>query len=665
MNGDGIRLLVAGDVTELIPVPDGSFDIDHSTTVESLQTEIETRPQPDVVLTGPGGVGDGWESVIETVRAADPLLPVLMIDSDVCGERASAVTAHGRVEYLAGPVIDRDDLHSRIETAATRYRTVGTYRDRYHQHQAFLEELPYSIYIKDREARFLAVSDHLENTIGFDPTGKTDREIWGDDEGDSGERSYRDDIEVIRTEESKLDMIEEIDPAQGDRLTLLTSKVPWYDHQGEVAGVLGISLNVTEYKQEEKELREATERLERFTAFVSNDLRNPINVAQGFLEHALATGETTSLDRVGETLEHLENLVDELLTITRDEELEPRLVPFAPLVDRSWRSSPTAYLTLELAVPDDAYILAVPGQLRHLLDNLYRNAAEHAGPAVTVKVGLTRTGFYVEDDGDGIPPEKRDRLFDYDDPEAETGIGLAMVNEIARVHGWRATVTESATGGARFEFHDCVIHRGLPDQCRAGSTRTLQSVATIGDAKPAGLIEEDGEAIALRAGGENLYGEIDEHVFYHSPVEGNARLTVRIAELSGPHEYSKAGVMVRSSPQAGTPLLFVGLSRDFGTEVIYRASERDRIRSEQHEELDDPPRWFRIDWIDHNAICQTSPDGESWKTVARQPLDVPEPIAMGIAACGHDTNEPMTARFEQIEFVELLAPTTRVGTSVR
>jgi signal transduction histidine kinase len=94
--------------------------------------------------------------------------------------------------------------------------------------------------------------------------------------------------------------------------------------------------------------------------------------------------------------------------------------------------------------------------LDQVLENLFRNSVDHAGPDVTVRVGmLDGTGFFVEDDGPGIPPEKRADVLaaGYTTAEGGTGYGLAIVAEIAEAHGWELAVTGSGTGGARFEFY--------------------------------------------------------------------------------------------------------------------------------------------------------------------------------------------------------------------
>jgi signal transduction histidine kinase len=81
------------------------------------------------------------------------------------------------------------------------------------------------------------------------------------------------------------------------------------------------------------------------------------------------------------------------------------------------------------------------------------DAAERAG-AVAVRVGTTDGGFYVEDDGPGIPEADREGIFEagYSTADGSSGFGLTIVREIAEAHGWSVAVTDGASGGARFEF---------------------------------------------------------------------------------------------------------------------------------------------------------------------------------------------------------------------
>jgi signal transduction histidine kinase len=99
-------------------------------------------------------------------------------------------------------------------------------------------------------------------------------------------------------------------------------------------------------------------------------------------------------------------------------------------------------------------VQADEGALRRLVENLFTNALEHGGDHVTV--GTFSHGFYVADDGPGVPEDEREQVFEpgqtsKDDGE---GFGLASVRQLAVAHGWNVAVTESEAGGARFEVTD-------------------------------------------------------------------------------------------------------------------------------------------------------------------------------------------------------------------
>ena len=93
-------------------------------------------------------------------------------------------------------------------------------------------------------------------------------------------------------------------------------------------------------------------------------------------------------------------------------------------------------------------------RLCQLLENLFRNAIDHCGEDVTVRVGCLDDGFYIEDDGPGIPADAREEVFEVGHSTSPdgTGFGLSIVKDIAESHGWEITITEGTTGGARFEI---------------------------------------------------------------------------------------------------------------------------------------------------------------------------------------------------------------------
>jgi signal transduction histidine kinase len=90
---------------------------------------------------------------------------------------------------------------------------------------------------------------------------------------------------------------------------------------------------------------------------------------------------------------------------------------------------------------------------------LVRNAIEHGGESVTVTVGELDSGFYVADDGMGIPKDEREQIFEVGDSmsNAGTGIGLSIVQQIADTHDWEISITDSAEGGARIELRNVEV----------------------------------------------------------------------------------------------------------------------------------------------------------------------------------------------------------------
>ncbi|AOW79682.1 multi-sensor signal transduction histidine kinase [Halodesulfurarchaeum formicicum] len=191
------------------------------------------------------------------------------------------------------------------------------------------------------------------------------------------------------------------------------------------------------------------DRLVGVISLVSHDIRNPLTVAKGYADMA---GEHAA--PLVEALERIETMVQELLALAHSTQSTAALEPVAvaAIARESWGVVETEAADLEIATETE--VLAEPDQLRHLFENLFRNAIEHGGTAVTVTVGDFAGGFYVADDGPGIPESDRETAFEpgYTTAESGTGLGLNIVQEICVAHDWDVAVTESRAGGARFEF---------------------------------------------------------------------------------------------------------------------------------------------------------------------------------------------------------------------
>ena len=240
----------------------------------------------------------------------------------------------------------------------------------------------------------------------------------------------------------------------------------------------------TSLQDRERALQRQNERLEQFTDIVSHDLRNPLNVAEGRLGLLREECDSQHLEPIARAHDRMEELITDLLTLAREGESATEIEPIdvAALAQDCWRTVDTGNATLH--APIDRTILADEVRLRQLFENLFRNSVEHGstgsrsetgdsvehgstnsragegstverhGSDVTVTVGELPDGFYVADDGPGIPPEQRERVFDtgYSTADDGTGFGLSIVQRAVDAHDWEIAVSESADGGARFEI---------------------------------------------------------------------------------------------------------------------------------------------------------------------------------------------------------------------
>ncbi len=204
----------------------------------------------------------------------------------------------------------------------------------------------------------------------------------------------------------------------------------------------------------ERQLQRQNERLEEFASVVSHDLRNPLALAVGHLELAREECDSTHLDVVADAHDRMDTLTEDLLRMAREgehvQETEP--VALGAFAETCWQGLATADATLRSRT--DRTIEAKPSRLKQLFENLFANAVEHGGDDVTVWVGPLDGGFYVADDGPGVPADEREAVFDagYSTSPDGSGFGLSIVRQAAAAHGWEIRVTEGAEGGARFEI---------------------------------------------------------------------------------------------------------------------------------------------------------------------------------------------------------------------
>ncbi len=206
----------------------------------------------------------------------------------------------------------------------------------------------------------------------------------------------------------------------------------------------------------ERRLQNQNDRLDSFASLLAHELRNPVHIGQIYCHELPADAAPEVVSYITEAFDRIEDVIDVLLVLTQGGNATGTSEPLslAATAREAWDEVDATEATLNVEIEqtiqvDETYI-------HHLFRNLFENAVEHGGNDVTVTVGDLPDGFYVADDGVGIPAEDREAVFKQGYTTAMeqggTGLGLAFVKELAEVYGWEYRVTESDAGGARIEF---------------------------------------------------------------------------------------------------------------------------------------------------------------------------------------------------------------------
>ncbi|WP_435073132.1 sensor histidine kinase [Halorubrum sp. HHNYT27] len=210
------------------------------------------------------------------------------------------------------------------------------------------------------------------------------------------------------------------------------------------------------HKQATERMQRQRDQLQEFSRVVSHDIRNPLGIVDGYLDIAEETGDPEYFKRCRDAVDRMESLIDDLLFLTREGQTigGREEIDLGALARESWSFVDAE--TATLSVDTTRVALGDWSRLQQVFENLFRNAVDHGGADVTVRVGdlPDGTGIYVEDDGEGIPEAERDDVFvdGYSTETSGTGLGLTIIQQVVAAHGWDIAVTESAAGGARFEI---------------------------------------------------------------------------------------------------------------------------------------------------------------------------------------------------------------------
>jgi two-component system sensor histidine kinase/response regulator len=356
--------------------------------------------------------------------------------------------------------------------------------------RAVIDGLPDLIYIKDTQSRFLLANPAQRKFV----TGKSDTEVIGHTDfsffsHETATAFLNDEQAIIRTGEPVVSQAERMKDFDGNDVWILTTKVPFRDKDGKVAGIIGIGRNVTTQKQVEAEMiqsrmqAEAANRAKsEFLANMSHEIRTPLNGVIGMTELALDTELTEEqreyLETVRLSASTLLNVINDILDFSKIEagKIDIEMVDFdlRECVETTLKTlahlaeEKGLELLCDIAHEAPSVVRGDSTRLGQMLLNLVGNAIKFTAEGqVAVKVDVEpQVGedlvlhFTVSDTGIGVPKEKQKAIFDsFTQADASTtrefggtGLGLTITSRLAAMMGGKIWVESEFGRGSDFHF---------------------------------------------------------------------------------------------------------------------------------------------------------------------------------------------------------------------
>ena len=356
-----------------------------------------------------------------------------------------------------------------------------------------MKHTPDVIYFKDRLGRLIMVNEAHARGLGLKPdevVGKTDFDFFPKKRA---EMMAKDDRWVIRTGKPIIDKIERSTRPDGIDNYVTTTKIPRYDAQGRIIGLIGITRDITRRMQLER-LREEKEAVEKkldaaqelnrvkseFISVVSHELRTPLAIikeAVMLLLDGIAGGlnekQREILLKAGNNIGRLKGIIEDLLDISRIEsgriKLRYSLVNLNNLLKESSdffkKLAGNKGVEVKYVLPDEQInIFLDADRINQAISNLISNAIKFTEEGASIKVELKALGDRVRigvlDTGIGIAKSDLPKLFTkfmqvsrISNMERKgLGLGLSISRELIERHGGEIWVESKLGVGSKFYF---------------------------------------------------------------------------------------------------------------------------------------------------------------------------------------------------------------------
>lgn len=352
-------------------------------------------------------------------------------------------------------------------------------------HKAALDESPYMMHIKDLNGQYVMVNKKARNVFHLPKTQPlTEQESFKDFKDKLSAYKHFDQLVIT---DKRMHAFEDSFVLEGETIYLYVLKYPILNDKGDVQYICGVSLDISELKKTQLELKkakveadEARAMQQQFLAYITHDIRTPMNGVLGLCD-LLKSSELTEDQKlyvhyIGDAVNNLLTLVSDILDFSKIKygSFDIQEVPFSirdtvtkalyPL--ESIASDKAIYLKYDIEDAIPATVLGDPMRMQQIILNLVGNAMKFTssgGVDVHVKTlgrhaDCVNIGIDIRDSGIGIPDEQLKAVFDvYKQSDKDTsriyggtGLGLAIVEQLVDLHGGSINVTSEVGKGTHF-----------------------------------------------------------------------------------------------------------------------------------------------------------------------------------------------------------------------
>jgi PAS domain S-box-containing protein len=355
--------------------------------------------------------------------------------------------------------------------------------------RTLIDNLPDFIYIKDPQSRFVACNAAVSNFMGAAKPeqliGRTDFDFYPHDRA---AEFFADEQHIIQAGQPLINKNEPNAGQTGKLRWILTTKLPLRDDRGKVVGIVGISRDVTQAKEDEQHLHQAKQAAEsankaksQFLANISHEIRTPLNAIIGVSKtlgkhdpENLTAKQLEGLDIVNRSSQRLLMLIHGVLDLSKIEsgKIELALRPFSldvliagvKSVAKTLSDKPEVNFVVQKAATLPETVVSDAHKLHEILTNIISNAFKftNRGQVVlSIYDKENRLYFEVSDTGIGITEKDRDRIFEeftqLDSSTTRkyqgTGLGLTISKKLVEMLGGQIGVESTLGEGTTISFY--------------------------------------------------------------------------------------------------------------------------------------------------------------------------------------------------------------------